>query len=289
VTTTITSVVEWAGELFSRQRMMPQSTRAQWEHHANWLVPGYWDPATDNVLAALRTYVIRTSGRIILVDTGMGNHKPRPTTPPLDELSTDYLGGLARADVAPDQVDTVICTHLHPDHVGWNTRRDGGKWVPTFPNARYLLPTADYDMLRHLSPGNDHLNYLDALADSIDPIVRGGLADFWSADRLDIASGVHLERFPGHSPGNAVVIVESSCRPTILSGDVLHHPMQIPYPGQVNAFDAEPEVAIAARRRLLAVAADTDAVLLGAHFPGNRAPRVRRDADGFAIRDWVEV
>lgn len=285
----ISRVTEWAGPLFSRTQLLPQSTREQWDTQRQWLVPEFWDPATDAIQAALQTHVIRIAGRTIVVDTGIGNHKHRPSTPPLDGLHGPYLERLRQAGVEPADVDTVVCTHLHPDHVGWNTRYHRGRWVPTFPRARYVLPAADYTMLQDMPAAEDGMNYRDALADSIQPIVDNDQADFWDGDAIAIAAGVRALRTPGHSPGSSVVVVESDSHTAIVSGDIVHHPMQILYPDQPTSFDSDPAAAAACRRRILQLAVDTDAILLPAHFAGPRVVRIGNDQHGFRIEDWVTV
>jgi glyoxylase-like metal-dependent hydrolase (beta-lactamase superfamily II) len=274
------------GPLFSRSQLLPDSTREQWLAQEAWLAPRYWDPETDGVLAPLQTYVIRVDCRIIVVDTGIGNDKSRPSTPPLDQLHGPYLERLQAIGVSPEAVDTVVCTHLHPDHVGWNTRRTEKGWTPTFPNARYLLPAADYRMLVDLPSCADLTTSRDALADSVQPVIDSGLADFWEGDALDLDEGVRLVATPGHSPGSAVVVVESGSTTAILSGDIVHHPMQILDPDQATSFDADPAAAVASRHRILRLAGDANAVLLPAHLPGPHVPRIATTANGFTIAGW---
>jgi glyoxylase-like metal-dependent hydrolase (beta-lactamase superfamily II) len=285
----ITQVQEWAGELFKREQFLPESRRETWLDNQQWLVPDFWDPATEDAWTSSQTFALVSAGRKILVDTGIGNHKPRPTVPPFDRLNTDYLQKLTHAGFAPDSVDVVICTHLHPDHVGWNTSLQDGNWVPTFPNAQHLFHRADYEMLAALDPAQDAFGFTASLIDSVIPIIDSGLAHFWDGDRYDLTHEVHLLRMPGHSPGAAIIVVESGGRTAILSGDTVHHPMQILEPDQKNILDGDSGAAGASRRKVLTMAAERDAVVLAAHFPPPRAARIAATADGFAIAGWTAL
>ena len=149
----ITAVFEQPSFPFPRDFAFPDTDRKLWEDNRDWLVPDFWDPEADVMHASLHSWVVRSDGATVLVDTGVGNDRDRPGMPAFGHFQTDYLSNLAAAGVQPGDVDLVVNTHVHPDHVGWNTQLVDGEWVPTFPNARYLISRADFD---YWNPANGH-------------------------------------------------------------------------------------------------------------------------------------
>lgn len=241
---------------------------------------------SDDTPTALswRTWVLRWADVTMLVDTGLGNDKTRQS--PIDfcdHLDTPFLGELAAAGLSPEDVDLVVCTHLHFDHVGWNTRLLDGAWVPTFPRARYLLPAAD---LAHFAvPEADPVMFPSYL-DSVQPLVERGVVDPIPPDgathELDGVQ-VTFEPVPGHSPGSTIVRVASGGRRVSFVGDLMHHPIQVTDPALSISIEEHPQQAAAQRARFLAEVADTDEMVAPAHFPGAGIGRVRRapDRDGY--------
>jgi glyoxylase-like metal-dependent hydrolase (beta-lactamase superfamily II) len=217
--------------------------------------PQLWDPADGRLVTRTITWIVRTHDRVVLVDTGIGNDKQRPDTP-FHRLETDYLAGLAAAGVQPEDVDVVVNTHLHADHVGWNTRLVDGRWVPTFPNATYLLPAADYEYFR-----DDPVT-----ADSVQPVIDAGLAVLWR-DGHRIDDDLVLEPAPGHTRGSSVLKVRDEA---VFVGDLMHNPAQALEPGCNSMFCLDAVAARASRRRILAWAAERDALVLPTHFEGGR-------------------
>lgn len=186
---------------FPRSFVFPDTDVRLWQEHQHGLAPRFWEPEADNMLVAVQSWLIRSAGQTILVDTGVGNHKDRPGMAMFDHLSTDYLDNLAHAGVTRDDVDVVVCTHLHSDHVGWNTTYTDNGWMPTFPNARYLLPRADFD---YWNPANAHRPDLapwarNAFLDSVTPVHQSGQAELWEGDCYDIDEHLRLEPVPGHT------------------------------------------------------------------------------------------
>ncbi|MDQ1292818.1 MAG: hypothetical protein QG608_698 [Actinomycetota bacterium] len=290
-----TPVVEWHGPIRTLGEIVPQASRELRERHRDSLSPEHWAPDTDAWHAAVRTWVLRSGGLTVLVDTGVGNDKERPHAPAFHRWRTDFLDRLARAGVRPQDVDVVVNTHVHSDHVGWNTRWDGEAWVPTFPNARYLIPAADH---RYFDPGNLHRRPAprseadrarmrgDALVhdDSIAPVVAAGRAELWEGThRIDGA--LTLEPAPGHTPGSSVVRLESGGHRAVFVGDVVHSPVQLLEPDCNSCFCEDLALARITRRAVLARAADTGALVLPAHFAGSGQVRVRRDGSAFAFED----
>ncbi|GAA0229932.1 MBL fold metallo-hydrolase [Actinomadura nitritigenes] len=286
---TITRVWEYYGSVeMTPDTFFPESSPRTWEEHAPWLEPHFVDSETRTVNSAIQTWLLRSEGRNILIDTGVGNHKDRPYSPVWSRLDTDFLDNLARAGVRPEDVDVVVNTHLHVDHVGWNTYLDGRTWVPTFPNATYLMPKADFDFW---NPANEHKPRLgrgnqNVFEDSVAPVHEAGLTRLWE-DGHTIDANLRLEAAPGHTPGSSVVMLESGADRAVFVGDMLHSPVQFVEPDANSCFCEDPAGARATRRRFLSWAADHNALVVPAHLGGHGAAEVVRDGSGFAIKGWA--
>ena len=245
----------------------------------------YWDPhladaPTDaRMQISVHSFVIRVDGRNILIDTCCGNDKRR-SLPPVNMQHWPYLENLARAGLRPEDIDVVMCTHLHFDHVGWNTQLKDGSWVPTFPNARYLFGRRD---LEFFSQQRHEALHREAFDDSVAPILDAGLADLVDTEsriHREIGDGIWLQDVSGHSPGNLCVVAECGGGRALFSGDCFHHPVQLVRPDAAFFADENPAQASATRRRLLEQYANTDAVFFPAHFTGATAGRVERGDSG---------
>jgi glyoxylase-like metal-dependent hydrolase (beta-lactamase superfamily II) len=268
--------------------MFPAIAADVWRDNEDWPAPDHWEPDTGLVVTALQTWVLRSGGRTVLIDTGAGNGRERPGMGPFHQAESDLPGLLVRAGVHPRDVDVVVNTHLHVDHVGWNTLDADGQWVPAFPNARYLIPAAD-DF--HYGPDNGYGNGVreaDRLIyqDSIAPIHEAGQAVLWDGlYRID--EHLTLESAPGHTPGSSVLRLASGSDRAVFVGDLLHSPVQILQPhGNSNAC-LDPGQAVASRRRILGRAADEHELLIPAHFNGPGAVEVRREGDRFTLGTWA--
>ncbi|MFG2292559.1 MBL fold metallo-hydrolase [Streptomyces sp. NPDC048603] len=281
-------ITEWQGPFAAARDLVPDSTAGLWQENEGWLAPDHWDPAGDLAVAALQSWVVRSGGRTVLVDTGVGSGRERPGSPLFHRRQSDLPGLLARAGVRPEDVDVVVNTHVHADHVGWNTTADGEAWVPTFPGAQYLVPAAD-DF--HFGPDNgygqgrqedDRLVYEDSIA----PVHRAGQAVLWDGEhRID--ENLVLESAPGHTPGSSVLRVASRGDRAVFAGDLLHSPVQILSPSCNSCFCLDPEQAVASRRRILERAAGERELVVPAHFGGPGAVEVRRSGAGFALGRWA--
>jgi glyoxylase-like metal-dependent hydrolase (beta-lactamase superfamily II) len=248
----------------------------------------YWDadladaPHEASMRISVHSFVLRVDGRTILIDTCCGNHKKR-SLPPVSMQDWPYLENLARAGLQPQDIDLVMCTHLHFDHVGWNTRLQDGSWVPTFPKARYLFGRRD---LEFFSKQRHEATHREAFDDSVAPILDAGLADLVDTDtriHREIGDGIWLEDVSGHSPGNLCVIAQCGGERAIFSGDCFHHPVQLIRPDAAFFADEDPSQACVTRRRLLDRYANDDAIFFPAHFTGATAGRVER-VDGGHLR-----
>jgi glyoxylase-like metal-dependent hydrolase (beta-lactamase superfamily II) len=225
-----------------------------------WLPPRH--AGTGGVFPmSFHSVVIDTGDRRIVVDTCIGND--RTTIPQLPTLRTGYLDALKDIGCSPESVDTVICTHLHFDHVGWNTRLVDGAWVPTFPNARYVIPRREWEFW---STADSASIGRSDLGDTLSPVFDAGLVDLVPGDHR-VADGVRLEPAPGHTPGQVAVVVESAGARAVVTGDLVHHPVQFAAPDIASAADEDPAEATATRRAFVARYADTGTLVVGTHFP----------------------
>jgi glyoxylase-like metal-dependent hydrolase (beta-lactamase superfamily II) len=245
----------------------------------------YWDddlaeaPPRAAIRISVHSFVLRVDRRNILIDTCCGNHKKR-SLPPVNMQNWPYLENLALAGLQPEDIDVVMCTHLHFDHVGWNTRLKDGSWVPTFPNARYLFGRRDFEFF---SKQRHEALHREAFEDSIAPILDAGLADLGDTEtrvHREIGDGIWLQDVSGHSPGNLCVIAECGGERAVFSGDCFHHPIQIVRPDAAFFADENPAQASATRQRLLEQYANADAIFFPAHFTGATAGRVERVEEG---------
>jgi len=228
----------------------------------------------------VHTFVIRSSDLTVLVDTCIGNDKDRGGRRPFHMLRTAFLEDLRAAGVAPEAVDVVICTHLHVDHVGWNTRLADGRWVPTFPRARYLFARREWE--HWTSDAEDGTKRI--LADSVAPVLDAGLAELVEMDHR-VADGIWLEPTPGHTPGHVSVRLHADGADAVITGDLMHHPVQVAEPAWQSAFDTDPAQARETRRAFCARYADRPVAVLGTHFHHPTAGRIvrHRDAWRFAV------
>ncbi|MBH5333976.1 MBL fold metallo-hydrolase [Streptomyces pactum] len=280
-------VVEWSGPFAPAGELVPTAPREEWERNRAWLAPDHWEPGSDRAVMALQCWVLRSNGRTIVVDPGVGDGRERPGSPAFHHRRGDLPGRLEAAGVRPQDVDLVVNTHLHADHAGGNTTAAGEEWVPAFPNARYLLPAAD-DF--HYGPRNGYARGLredDRLLyeDSVAPLHRAGRVVLWdTVHRID--EHLTLEEAPGHTPGSSVLRLVSGDDRAVFVGDLLHSPVQILDSARNSCFCLDPELAAASRRRILERAADERELLVPAHFGGAGAVEVRREGSRFVPRAW---
>ncbi|MDB5446352.1 MAG: beta-lactamase, partial [Phenylobacterium sp.] len=257
------------------------------EPHLGWLAPDYYDPAAKNILLSHHSWVVRTAAGIVLVDPCVGNGKHRPALPFYDQLDTPWLSRLGALGLAPKDVDFVICTHLHVDHCGWNTRLEQGRWIPTFPNARYIFTRQEHDFwaqdLRGGLPPEVAFN-AGVFGDSVAPVVEAGQALIVDDPRqFTFAERFSLMETPGHTPGHVAAILDAGDDGVLFCGDVMHWPAQICFPDARSRSSFDDDQAIVSRRRVLDVCADRGWLLATAHFRGPHACRIeRRPNGGFA-------
>jgi glyoxylase-like metal-dependent hydrolase (beta-lactamase superfamily II) len=252
--------------------------------HISWMVPHHYDPATGRIKISIHSWLVEVGGRKILIDTCVGNHKSRKARPFWDNMNTPYLERLAAAGVKPEDVDMVMCTHLHVDHVGWNTRLDNGRWVPTFPNAKYVFGKTDYDHFLKIDrdPATTPAIH-GAFADSVLPIVEAGLCQMVDGAQA-IEEHIAIEPSPGHTPGHFVITLDSQQDRAYFAGDVIHHAIQVYHPHWNSFACLDQDTARVSRRRLLENCAGSGALLAPQHFGAPHLCHIDAKGDGFVPR-----
>ncbi len=242
-------------------------------------------PGTDQIVLSMHTWLIRTPQKTILVDTCNGNHKKR-TAPLAGMLQTDWLEQLLAAGITPDEVDAVVCTHLHADHVGWNTTLVGGQWVPTFPNARYYINATEFRFWDPTTggPGDEDFNGM-VFEDSVKPVFDRDLVELWEGEGCDVDDYLRLQLCPGHTPGHSIGWLTGSGGSAVFSGDSMHSALQAYQPDWNSAFCSDGPVSAASRRLILESAVERGAMLLPAHFAAPHAFTVQTRGDAFALSE----
>ena len=240
----------------------------------SWLYPNFVNEQ-DQMLLSIHALLVEAPGLRLVVDTCIGNDKQRGMLGGRS-LSTPFLQHLADAGWSRESVDAVVCTHLHVDHVGWNTMLKDGAWVPTFPNARYLIGKQE---LAHWS-GEEDVEQQVILSDSVKPILDAGLAELVEMDHR-ISPELRLTPTTGHTPGHVSVMIESKGESAVITGDMTHHPCQMAHPDWSPPFDSDPKAAAVTRARMFAEWADKPILVIGTHYAAPTAGHVKRDGDAF--------
>jgi glyoxylase-like metal-dependent hydrolase (beta-lactamase superfamily II) len=268
----ITRVVEM--DLPVPAMVMPQATAAELRKSA-WLYPHFVGEGEDDTLKlSVHALLVEAPGLKLVVDTGIGNDRPREITGG-QPLATPFLQQLGAAGWSRDGVDAVVCTHLHVDHVGWNTMLENGNWVPTFPKARYLIGLREYDFWAAV----DDEEQQAMLGDSVKPTFAAGLVQLVELDHV-ISPEIWLTPSTGHTPGHVCVMIESEGERAVITGDMTHHPCQLAHPDW-SLGDNDPQAAALTRSRLFAEWADRRILVIGTHFAAPTAGHVVRDGAAF--------
>ncbi len=234
---------------------------------------------------SVNVWIVEAHDRVIVIDSGVGNDKERPFNLAFHHLETPFLERLGAAGVRPENVDHVLHTHLHTDHVGWNTRLIDGRWTPTFPNAKHVFSLAERDF--YATPAAESRRMV--FEDSIRPIIDSGQAVVIDNRGGAYLDGVAFLPTPGHSPGHMCISIRSRGAEAIFAGDIAHTPLQVRNPDRCSAFCGDPEQARASRRWLFEYAASRQAVLFTAHFAETPAGQVSGGDDGFEWRSADEL
>jgi glyoxylase-like metal-dependent hydrolase (beta-lactamase superfamily II) len=269
ITRVIESEAPWPGTF-----IMPDAVPENVKKEGDWLFPVFSDE-TGKLRMSIHALVIESQGKRIIVDTCIGNDKVR-SNPVWSNLQLPFLSDLEKAGHPADKIDRVVCTHLHVDHVGWNTTLKNGKWVPTFPNARYLIGGTEWDFFSTF----DGKDMRDPVEDSVRPCVDAGVADLVDSN-FRITDEVWLEPSPGHTPGHHSVRISSKGNEAVITGDLMHHPIQCKFPEWDDAFDSDGAMAKKTRRAFCEKYADTNVVVFGTHFATPSAGKISKKGDSF--------
>ena len=283
---TITSIVERAGPWRAPKDMFPAYTAEVGEAHLAGMDPVSYDAATGKMFITYQTFVVRTPHHTILVDTCTGDDKGYPA--PMDFDKSPWVNGLKAAGLGFEDIDYVFCTHLHIDHCGWNTVLRDGRWVPTFPRAKYVFARKEYEVweaaARKADPAQDAVNSQNnVFRMNCLPIVEAGQALLVDDDYV-LDDLVSLIPTPGHSPHHCCVNIFSRGQRAVVTGDMMHHALQCREPSWSTIFCADPVQAATSRRDFLASVADTDTIILPIHFPAPTAGRIEADGPRFHYR-----
>jgi len=269
ITRVIESETPWDGTL-----LLPEATAANVRKERDWLHPTFTDDA-GLLRMSIHAFVIASRGKRIVVDTCIGNDKERPI-PEWNRRQWPFLANLEQAGYPRESVDLVLCTHLHVDHVGWNTMLRGGTWVPTFPNATYLIGGTEWDFF---STAEEPF-LKGPVDDSVRPVVAAGMSQLVD-DAHRLTDEVWLESTPGHTPGHFSVRISSRGEEAVITGDLMHHPILCRYPEWDNKFDYDGPRAKKTRRAFCERYADSGVLVLGTHFATPSAGRIRKQDDAY--------
>lgn len=249
-----------------------------------WLHPHYVD-GDGRPISAVQAFIIEADGKRILVDSCIGDSKDLDALMPVwSRLQTGFLAQLSAAGFAPDTIDMVVCTHLHADHIGWNTMNVDGCWVATFPRARYLFGRQEFETTDFSAPGGNGggANMAPIYLESIQPVIEAGLMDLVETDH-QLCSSARLVPTPGHTPGHVSVLIESDGQSAMISGDWVHHPAQLAHPDWPSRYDADPQQANATRIAMLEQMEAEATLLVGSHFARPSAGRVVNHGAGYRL------
>jgi glyoxylase-like metal-dependent hydrolase (beta-lactamase superfamily II) len=244
----------------------------------SWLQPHFADER-GRLRMSIHALVVETPTRRIIVDTCLGNDKEGRRSPGWNNLQGPFLADLAAAGFPRESIDTVLCTHLHVDHVGWNTMLVRDKWVPTFPNARYLMGRVEFD---HWRAQHEREDMAAVFADSVAPIHEAGLAELVETDHR-ICDEISLVPTVGHTPGHVSVRIESRGEAALITGDFMHHPCQIARPEWSSSADSDPDQARRTRERMLGELCDRPVLVIGTHFAGATSGHIVRDGETYRL------
>jgi len=283
---TILQIEESVQPSFIPQQLLPDCNEEALAKHMHWMSPLHYDRDAGKFRTSVRSYLVRTGGHVILIDCCGGNHKNRPYFPRFHQREHNWLDRLAAASVKPEQVDYVMCTHLHADHVGWNTMLRDGRWQPSFPNAKYIAHRAELDRWNpkhashRFSPHNEF-----TWEDSVLPVIEAGQSVAVD-DGYELDEMLTVEPTPGHTLAHIAIRLRSKDKQAVFSGDVMHVPLQVHYPHWGTSLDDDPALGVRSRLALLEAAVENRTLLLPTHFvPGNGCFIRHTRGEGFAF-EW---
>ena len=279
-------VEDYLGPGLPPEVMFPLFRPEMLHEQREWLVPRFLYPEGNRLRTSFHSWLVRTGHHTILIDSCIGNHKQRPSVSYFHLRNEPWIERLQATGTQPEEIDFVMCTHLHADHVGWNTRLSDGRWVPTFPNAKYLFHRKEFERWDSREPGyvprpiNEFV-----FEDSILPVAEAGqmvlIDDGHQLDHM-----LTVEPAPGHTPGHAKIRLVSGGESALFSGDIIHHPLQVVYTELRSVFDEDPEMAATTRAALLSECVDRNTILFPSHFAEPHYCRVTSGSRGFSLK-WT--
>ena len=272
----ITRIIESERPDFDAAQFFPEIAADQWAPYRQRLAGWAMETASNALIFPMQSFLLRTRHHTIVVDTCVGDHKQRARPTWNMTSSGEYLKRLADTGVRPEDVDYVMCTHMHPDHVGWNTRLENGRWVPTFPNARYVMSEKEWTYWSAFHKGTPQ----NQIADSVIPIVESGHAQMVKND-FAIDEDVWFESTPGHTPDHVSVRIASRGAQAVITGDLIHSPVQCLETEWVPRPDFDPPQAAATRRAFLERYCERDVLVCASHFPSPSFGHIIREGNGF--------
>jgi glyoxylase-like metal-dependent hydrolase (beta-lactamase superfamily II) len=276
---TIHRVVESEGPLLDPLTFFPTITKDLLDENLPWLKPDFIDPVSGQLMLCIQSYIVRTKHHTILIDSCVGNHKDRPNYPFWNRMTSDrYEKNLAATGLGFGDIDYVMCTHLHVDHVGWNTKLENGRWVPTFPKAKYVFAERELAFWTELARTEPETQ--PAIVDSVLPIVAAGRHEVVNSDH-QLLDGVKLIPTPGHTIDHYSVQIGKLGADAVIAGDMIHSPLQTRYPELGMRADYDSVQGGVSRRNLFSKLCDTSTLLCPAHFPDPSRGRLTRWGDGF--------
>ena len=281
----VTGVIEYSGPTHDPAFLYPAVDKAErdavLQANASWLAPNHYVPHMDRLIVTIRLWVVQAGGNTIVIDTGVGNRKPRAAER-MDRLNTLVMPWLESIGAGPQQVTHVVMTHLHTDHVGWNTVEKDGRWAPTFPKARYLFPKDEFDYWKGLYDKGDKDVNQGSFADSVLPVLDAGLGDFMDG-RAEVAGCLAPEPMPGHAPGMLSFRLRSRGEEGLFCADILHNAIQIVRPDWNDRYCLWPDKALESRASGLKRACERGALLMPMHLGAPYCGYVRRQGEGYAF------
>jgi glyoxylase-like metal-dependent hydrolase (beta-lactamase superfamily II) len=275
----IARIVEVYGFEDDISMLLPDAT-PQFVQQFKWLQPHFATP-DGRMIISFQCFVLRSKGRTAMIDTCIGNDRKREFDV-FCNMHNSFLEDLSAAGFPAAEVTDVLCTHLHFDHVGWNTRLVEGKWVPTFPKARYLFGRREWQHWAHLRDTGGY-HHMDHLQDSIDPILAAGLEQFIDAD-FRLTEEISLIATPGHTPGHVSVLIDSRGERAVITGDLMHSPIQIAIPATEARFDMDKPQAARTRRDFVERFSDSGTLVIGTHFAEPTAGHIVADGEAWKLK-----
>ena len=275
---TIHRIIEQETTFLQAGDMLPDLTPDMLAENRAWMQQAGAIDDTDTLILCFQSYIVQTPHHTVLIDSCIGNDKPRPGRPHWNMKTDDsYMRALAASGFSVADIDFVMCTHLHVDHVGWNTRLENGRWVPTFPNARYVFAKSEYDYWLDMNAKTE----VPPFVDSVLPVVEAKKAEIVINDFV-LGDHARILPTPGHTPGHVAFTFGRGKDDVVFAGDLMHTPLQTRYPELSPKFDVDPKLAGATRRNFLQRYCDTNTLCCTAHFPSPSAGKIRRWGNGFS-------